>query len=112
MLNINKKKLHNIKRLLIEDAITTPMLLKLLNKDITVMKEKFKMSEILIVINLEFETNIKYTTFQRTLYRLNSANDKTKTTYTNVCSKTKTTNHNFNNTHTQNIDDEYWGPKY
>ena len=70
MLTIDTEKLNRIKQLALKQAIKPPTLIKILLPEILDMRGKYTMKEILLMINFEFDIEIKYANFQRTLNRL------------------------------------------
>ena len=70
MLTIDTEKLNNVKQLTLKQDLKPHTLIKILQSEIIDMRDKYTLKEILLMINYEFEMEIKYANFQRTLNRL------------------------------------------
>ncbi len=70
MLIIETEKLNRVKQLALKQTLKPPTLIKILLPEILDMKGKYTMKEILLMINVEFDIEIKYSNFQRILHRI------------------------------------------
>ncbi len=76
MLVINTEKLNSVKQLTLKQTFKPPTLIKILLPEILDMKGKYTMKEILLMINVEFDIEIKYSNFQRILHRIQKSPSK------------------------------------
>jgi hypothetical protein len=73
MITITSEKRTSIRRLGSKKPIKRTTLIKMIHREIIEMRKTFTLKEIMLMINSEFEQDIKYANFQRILSRMKAA---------------------------------------